>query len=92
MDEYNLELDDVRWYLSVLIAERFSTLQTEPRRLIEYVWSGQLSDDLLNLEERHLEQLEELWNSAQIDEGKVREFLRETRASKRRRRMRTPDA
>lgn len=92
MDEYNLELDDIRWYLSVQLAEKFAVLQAEPQRLIEYIWSGRLSDELFNLEERQLEQLEELWDSAQTEEGKVREFMLEARASRRRRLMRMPDA
>jgi hypothetical protein len=91
MDGYNLELDDIRWYLSVLMVDKFAALQPEPGRLIEYVWSGQLSDELFNLEERHLEQLEADWDSGQIDEAKVREFLLEARASRRRRRMRPPE-
>ena len=88
MELYNLDLDDIRWYLSVLMGEKLSSLQNEPLRLIDYIWSGQLADELFNLEERYLEQLEALWNSNQLDEAKVREFFMEARSSKRRRRLR----
>ena len=86
IDEYGLDLDDVRWYLSVLMSEKLASFQPEPLRLIEYIWSGRLADELFNLEERYLEELEANWDSGKTYEARVREFLMETRSARRRRR------
>lgn len=89
MDEYNLEIDDIRWYLSVQMTEEIMNYQTTQWRLIEEIWSGRLGDQLFRLEEKFMEDHERLWNSGQAEEGKIRDIFAAVRASKRRRRLRS---
>ena len=85
MKELDLELDDVRWYLSVNLAETLLKYQTSPRRLIEEIWSGKLGDTLFQMEERYLEELENSYQKHSTDEAHLREFFSLVRRSKRNR-------
>jgi len=75
--EYELEIDDVRWYLSAGIAERLLALRELRHDLIRYIWSGSLADDLYDLEESFLASLEEKRESGLVDEVSVREIMKE---------------
>ena len=86
MNEYALEIDDVRWMLSIQLSFDIEAMQGQNRQLIEEIWSGTLEGRLYRMEERFLEEQEALWNSGQIVEGKLRDFMAEARAAKRRRR------
>ena len=88
MEEYGLEIDDLRWFLSVQLTDELMTFQTKQWQLIEEIWSGRLGDRLFRLEERFLEDTEKLLETGQTEEGKVRDFFAEARVSKRRRRLR----
>ena len=88
MEEYGLEIDDVRWLLSVQLTEELMSFQTKQWQLIEEIWSGRLGDRLFQLEEHFLEETERLLETGQTEEGKVRDFFAEARASKRRRKLR----
>ena len=88
MDEYNLEIDDIRWFLSVRLTDELMNFQTKQWQLIEEIWSGRLGDKLFHLEEQFLEDTERLWDTGQTEEGKIRDLFAEARACKRRRRLR----
>ena len=88
MEEYGLEIDDVRWLLSVQLTEELMSFQTKQWQLIEEIWSGRLGDRLFQLEEHFLEDTERQLTTGQTEEGKVRDFFAEARASKRRRKLR----
>ena len=88
MEEYSLDIDDIRWHLSVQLTEDLMAYQTRQWNLIEEIWSGRLGDRLFHLEEQFLEDAERLWNSGQSEEGKIRDLFAAVRASKRRRRLR----
>ena len=88
MEEYSLDIDDIRWYLSVQLTDELMSYQTRQWNLIEEIWSGRLGDRLFHLEEQFLEDTERLWNSGQSEEGKIRDIFAAVRASKRRRRLR----
>jgi hypothetical protein len=75
--EYELEIDDIRWYLSVVTAERLLGLRDRRHDLIRYIWSGSLEDDLYDREERFLADLENRLKSGLADEAAVRETLKE---------------
>ena len=75
--EYELEIDDVRWYLSAGIAERLLGLKERRHDLIRYIWSGSLADDLYDLEESFLASLEEKLGSGLVDEVSAREIMKE---------------
>jgi hypothetical protein len=85
LKEYGLDIDDVRWFRSVQIAEELLAKQTSPRLLIEDIWSGRLGDSLYRFEEKTLETLENDWRGGKIDEAKIREFLYLVRKAKRNR-------
>jgi hypothetical protein len=89
MTEYGLEIDDIRWFLSVRLADELLSYQTKQWNLIEEIWSGRLGDRLYRLEEQFLEDQGRLWESGQTEEGKVRDLFSEIRISQRRRRLRS---
>ncbi len=82
MKEYNLEIDDIRWYLSFLTAEKILSLTESPDEITRYIWSGELDKELYNMEERYLEELESLFNSNLIDEAAIREQFAEASVRK----------
>ena len=51
LEEYNLELDDVRWYCAALLAERLLSYKDNKKDLIRFIWSGELEGELYNMEE-----------------------------------------
>ena len=61
--EYDLTLDDVRWYLATLLTQRLLKYREKMPELTTYIWSGQLEDDLYNMEEEYLVQLQSQLNS-----------------------------
>lgn len=85
MDEYDLEIDDIRWYLSGLKAYALLELRDEPEELTRRIWSGALESELYDLEERYLRDLEDQLNRDVIDETVVRDILQEAVAAKRKR-------
>ncbi len=85
LEEYNLELDDVRWYLSEVMTQRISSMYHSPEELIRFIWSGELSDELYNMEERYLQDLQIQIDENTLDESHLRDTLSEMEASRRRR-------
>lgn len=85
LEEYDLTLDDVRWYLSVQEAERLISYKETPLDLARELWSGTLEAALYNMEERYLEELAERLGQGITSEQRVRELFGEIRATKRRR-------
>jgi hypothetical protein len=82
MQEYDLEIDDIRWYLSSRQAERLLTYREKRRELIRLIWSGSLEGDLYDMEERFLAELQNSLDGGSRDEIQVREILREVVASR----------
>lgn len=85
LKEYDIEIDDIRWYLSVQIAEEILSFQNEPRILIENIWSGRLGDKIYQMEEYFLEKIQDELVRGIIDEAKVREKLMLIKKAKRNR-------
>jgi len=85
LKEYDIEIDDIRWFLSVQIAEEILTLQNEPRKLIENIWSGRLGDHIYQMEEHFLEKIQDELERGIIDEAKVREKMMIIKKAKRNR-------
>ena len=85
LEEYNLEIDDVRWYLSCSLAERLLQYRERSYELIKYIWSGVLEDELYEMEERYLAQLQADYDRGYIDDAKIREILAEMVAARTRR-------
>jgi hypothetical protein len=85
MQEYDLEIDDLRWYLSTIQAERLLSYREKKRELIRLIWSGSLEGELYDMEERYLAELQNRLDGGSRDEIQVREILREVAASRERR-------
>jgi len=85
MDEYNVELDDIRWYLSQDIADELINYKDRHVELAMEIWSGRLGDRLYELEDRFVRELGDALAHGRTDEVKVRTVLSEVRAARRRR-------
>ena len=85
MDEYNFEIDDVRWYLSSIITERVLSMKDKQEEITRFIWSGRLEKELYNMEERFLADLQDQFHRDILDEPKIREIFAEIEAMKRNR-------
>jgi hypothetical protein len=77
MQEYDLEIDDVRWYLACLQADRLLGYRDNKRELIRLIWSGALEEALYDMEEQFLAVLQSQFDGGTRDEVQVRGVLRE---------------
>ena len=77
MQEYDLEIDDVRWYLACLQTDRLLGYRENKRELIRLIWSGELEGALYDMEERFLGELQSKLDRGTRDEVQVRRILRE---------------
>lgn len=87
LDEHDLGIDDVRWYLARGQADRLLSYRDHPQDLAHLIWSGELESDLYEMEERFLAELQEDLDRGRTDEAQVHLVIREieTAAEKRRR-------
>ena len=77
MQEHDLQIDDVRWYLASAQAERLLTYRDKKRELIRLIWSGSLEGELYDMEERFLGELQERLDRGTRDEIQVRAVLKD---------------
>lgn len=77
MKEYNLEIDDIRWYLSIIEAEKLLGFPRDRKELIRYIWSGELENNLYNMEERYIETIQEQMDRNITDESDIRNIFKE---------------
>jgi len=77
LEELDLSIDDVRWYLAVRETARLLALKDTPRELTRLLWSGQLEKELYDMEERWLRELEQALRRGRRDETTVRGELRQ---------------
>ena len=85
LEEYDLNLDDVRWYLALSQADRLISYKERPRDLALEIWAGRLEAQLYNMEERFLADRDERLANKLTSEHRIREELGEIRIAKRRR-------
>ncbi len=77
MQEYDLEIDDVRWYLACQQVDLLLGYRDNKRELIRLIWSGALEGALYDMEERFLGELQSRLDGGVLDEVQVRGVLRE---------------
>ena len=82
LTEFNLEIDDVRWYLSKYQADRLLEYRDQLPELCQLIWSGRLEADLYNMEEVFLNALQEKLDSRKTDESEIRKIMGEIEAAK----------
>lgn len=85
LDEFELTLNDVRWYLAHRITFSILELKSNESELVKLIESGELEDKLYNMEERYLEELQDLLDRDKIDEVNIRESFNEMLILKRKR-------
>ncbi len=85
LKEYNLEIDDVRWYLSNIMTERLLSNSNNPDEIIRYIWSGELNDELYNMEERYIQQLQDQKDENTLDESHIRDIMNDMDMMRRKR-------
>jgi hypothetical protein len=85
MKEYDLDIDDMRWYKSCLTAQELLSHQENVDELIQLIWSGKLSDQLHDMEEKYIEDLQDQLDRDILDEAGIRETLAEAYAQKNKR-------
>ena len=86
LKEYDISIDDIRWYLSVLLAKRLLEYKDHEHDLTELIWSKRLETDLYNMEEQYLADLQADFDNKYIDEASVRDIFRQVVTEKRKRR------
>ena len=74
MEEYGLEVDDIRWLLANRKAGQLLEYRERMEELVLHIWSKGLEDSLYNMEERFIADLQDQYDRGLIDEP----FLRET--------------
>ncbi len=77
LKEFDIELDDVRWYLARETAMRLLEYRDKRNDLCRLIWSGRLEADLYSMEERYLAELQEKLDSRRIDESEIRKIFGE---------------
>lgn len=77
MEEYDLTIDDLRYYLSYELAESLLTYQEDSHGLARLIWSGKLESRLYNMADRFIEEKKEELGRGLIDEARLRETFRE---------------
>lgn len=80
--EYDLDIDDVRWYLAKIQTERLLEYRERRFELIRLIWSGKLEADLYQMEERFLKELQDKLDTKQSDESEIRNVFSAIRAEK----------
>ena len=82
MEEFNLELDDIRWHLASQFTGKLLSMSDTPEEITRYIWSGSFEKELYNMEESFLNNMEELYSRELSDEAFIREKFSEISASK----------
>ena len=85
LEEYGLEIDDIRWFLSNRKAGELLELKEKPVELAKFIWSKGLEDSLYNMEERFIEDLQDEYDRKLVDEPYLRELCLEALSLKRKR-------
>ena len=82
LDEYDLSIDDIRWYLSCEVTDSLLIHKDTPDDLTRVVWSGELEARLYDMEERFLASLQDELDRGLTDEPAVRSRLESARLRK----------
>jgi len=82
LEEAGLEIDDVRYYLSSMMAGRLLTYADDPEGLVRLIWSKHLEDELYNMEERFIQDMDDRFERRLIDEPKLRQTVRDIQREK----------
>jgi hypothetical protein len=82
LDEYDLSLDDIRWYLSALLTDSLLMSKDHPDEITRRIWSGALEADLYNMEELYLARLQDEYVRGTTDQQAIRDQFEKARLLK----------
>jgi uncharacterized protein (UPF0548 family) len=85
LEELDLTLDDIRWFLAVRQTERLLSLKDTPLEITRLLWSGSLESELYDMEERFLAEQNDALRRGRKDETAVRQLLAEVARARARR-------
>ncbi len=85
LEELDLTLDDIRWFLALRQTERLLSLKDSPLEITRLLWSGALEGELYDMEERFLAEQGEALRRGRKDETAVRQLLAEVSRARARR-------
>ncbi len=85
LEEYNLDIDDLRWHLCTELSQRLLSHGKKPDELTRLIWAGTLEEELYDMEERWLRQTQAQLDEKTLDEAHLRDRLAEMEISRRRR-------
>jgi len=77
MKEYNLEIDDIRWFISYQKTISILSDKETPDLIIKKIWSGKLEAELYNMEDKYLEDMNLRLERGLVDEAWIREQFAE---------------
>lgn len=86
IEEYDFQIDDIRWYLCSEMTKRVLAYREHPEGLTRLFWLGSIEKDLYDMEERFLRSLQEDLDRGMTDEANVRQIFQEVRRLKKGRR------
>ncbi len=86
MKEYDLEIDDIRWYKSFVTAQELLSYEDSIEELVQIIWSGNLAGSIHDMEEKYLLELQDRIDRGLTDETGIREILADAYALKNKRR------
>jgi len=77
--EYNLDADDVRWSLCMRLTQSIVQTLTDEgaEKLARRLWTGELGDELYDMEERWMRRQADRLERKVLDEGHLRDELSE---------------
>jgi hypothetical protein len=81
LEELDLDIDDIKWYLAFEQAKSLLNYSGEPEELAKHIWKGRLEADLYRMEERFLEDLQSQLNSGEMNREEIINKLREVEAA-----------
>jgi hypothetical protein len=85
LEELDLTLDDIRWYLALRETERLLALKDRPLEITRLLWSGALERELYDMEERFVAEQGEALARGRRDQAVVRQLLAEVSRARARR-------
>ncbi len=85
LEEMDLSLDDIRWFLAVRETERLLALKDRSLEITRLLWSGRLESDLYDMEERFVAEQAEALSRGRRDQSAVRQLLAEVARARARR-------
>lgn len=82
VESFKIEIDDIRWYLSAMYTERlFVKFQPDNRanftELVRYVWSGEMADDLYEMEDEFIRHTQSRLDRGTLDMPGARQLCRD---------------